>query len=325
MRAAIVVNPVKLDRAALEEDIRALAPDGFEEPLWLETDADDAGTGAVRRALDAGVDLLVVAGGDGTVRVAADAASRAGVPLGIIPAGTGNLLARNLGIDVGSQRGAVRIALTGEDREIDLGELEIESPEGERSSHAFTVMVGFGLDAAMIEATDEDLKKKVGWLAYVEAAGKVIASLDKVGVSVRIDGGRTTRHTVNTMVIGSCGAVTNGIVILPDAVVDDGLLDVALIRPRGFRGWAQVVGYVVRNNLLVAKLLRRQGRLGRQRSGAALGYGQAKEVQARLAEPRVVQVDGDVVGPAIALRATVREDALVVRVPARHASLGTVV
>ena len=322
MRAGIVYNPVKMDRDTLAPEIESAQPLDWSEPLWLETNADDAGEAAVREALDAGVDLLIVAGGDGTVRIAADAATGAHVPLAIIPAGTGNLLARNLGIDVTSLRNAARTAFAGEEREIDLGELEIEAPDGTRSKHAFAVMVGFGLDAEMIEKTDEELKKKVGWLAYIDAAGRVISSLDKVRVHVRLDGGRTVRSTVNTMVIGNCGTVTNGIILLPDAAVDDGMLDIALVRPRGVRGWMQVAGYIARNNLLVTKLLRRRGHLGRQRSGAALGYGQAKETQARLEQPRAVQVDGDVVGDAIALRAGIREDALVVRVPKQAAREG---
>lgn len=325
MRAGIVYNPIKIDRDELAVQVESAQPLEWSEPVWFETSADDAGEAAVRSALDAGVDLLLVAGGDGTVRVAADAVTRAHVPLAIIPAGTGNLLARNLGIDVTSLKNAVVNAFEGDEREIDLGELEIEAPDGTRSKHAFAVMVGFGLDAEMIEKTDEELKKKVGWLAYVDAAGRVISGLDKVRVQVRLDGGRTTRSTVNTMLIGNCGTVTNGIVVLPDAVVDDGMLDIALIRPQGARGWLQVAGYVARNNLLVTKLLRRTGHLGRQRTGAALGYGQAKETHARLEEPRAVQVDGDVVGDAIALRAGVREDALVVRVPHRRSHEGVAV
>ncbi|MFA4840620.1 MAG: diacylglycerol kinase family protein [Agrococcus sp.] len=319
MRAGIVYNPVKMDRDTLAPEIESVQPLEWSEPFWIETDADDAGEAAVRQALDAGIDLLVVAGGDGTVRVAADAATGARVPLGIVPAGTGNLLARNLGIDVTNVRNAVRTAFEGDDREIDLGELEIEAPDGTRSKHAFAVMVGFGLDAEMIDKTDEDLKKKVGWLAYVDAAGRVISSLDKVRVHVRLDDGRTVRTVLNTMLIGNCGTVTNGIIILPDAAIDDGMLDIALVRPRGARGWMQLAGYIARNNLLVTKLLRRRGHLGRQRTGAALGYGQAKVTLARLDEPRAVQVDGDVVGEAIALRAGIREDALVVRVPREHA------
>jgi diacylglycerol kinase (ATP) len=319
MRAAIVYNPVKMDRDTLAPQIESAQPLDWSEPFWIETDADDAGEAAVRAALDEGVDLLIVAGGDGTVRVAADAVTGARVPLAIIPAGTGNLLARNLGIDVSNLRNAVETAFNGDEREIDLGELEIQAPDGTRSKHAFAVMVGFGLDAEMIDKTDEDLKKKVGWLAYVDAAGRVISSLDKVRVHVRLDGGRVTRSTVNTMLIGNCGTVTNGIIILPDAAVDDGMLDIALVRPRGVRGWLQLGGYLARNNMLVTKILRRRGHLGRQRTGAALGYGQAKVTQARLEQPRAVQVDGDVVGEAIALRAGIREDALVVRVPKEHA------
>ncbi|GEK79313.1 diacylglycerol/lipid kinase family protein [Agrococcus baldri] len=322
MRAGIVFNPVKLSREQLAPQVETAQPLDWSEPAWFETGAEDGGEAAVREALDAGVDLLIVAGGDGTVRVAADLVTGTSVPLAIIPAGTGNLLARNLGIDVASLRAAVRTAFEGEEREIDLGELELEAPDGERSRHAFAVMVGFGLDAEMIEATDDDLKQRVGWLAYVNAAGRVIATLDKVRVQVRMDDGRTVRQTVNTMVIGNCGTVTNGIVLLPDAAVDDGKLDIALIRPRGARGWLQVIGYIARNNLLVTKVLRRKGRLGRQRTGAALGYGQAQRTVARLEEPRVVQVDGDVVGEAVALRATIREDALRVRVPKRRTLLG---
>ena len=319
MRAGIVYNPVKMERDVLAPQIESAQPLEWSEPLWIETDADDAGEAAVRTALDADIDLLIVAGGDGPVRIAAYAATGAHVPLAIIPAGTGNLLARNLGIDVTSLKNAVRTAFEGADREVDLGELEIEAPDGTRSKHAFAVMVGFGLDAEMIDKTDEDLKKKVGWLAYVDAAGRVISSLDKVRVHVRLDGGRTVRSTVNTMLIGNCGTVTNGIILLPDAAVDDGMLDIALVRPRGARGWLQLAGYIARNNMLVTKLLRRRGHLGRQRSGPALGYGQAKETHARLEQPRAVQVDGDVVGEAIALRAGIREDALVVRVPKEHA------
>lgn len=319
MRAAIVYNPVKLDRATLAPHIETAQPIEWSEPLWFPTDAEDAGEAAVREALAEEIDLLIVAGGDGTVRIAADAITGSDVPLAIIPAGTGNLLARNLGIDVTNLRNAVTTAFEGQEREIDLGELEIEGPDGRRSKHAFAVMVGFGLDAEMIDKTDEDLKKKVGWLAYIDAAGRVISTLDKVRVQVRLDGGRTTRSVVNTMLIGNCGTVTNGIVLLPDAAIDDGLLDIALVRPRGARGWVQVAGYIARNNLLVTKLLRRRGHLGRQRTGAALGYGQAKETHARLEAPRAVQVDGDVVGEAVALRAGIREDALVVRVPREHA------
>ncbi|WP_347755867.1 diacylglycerol kinase family protein [Agrococcus sp. ProA11] len=325
MRAGIVYNPVKMDRDRLASAVESVQPIEWSEPVWFETDADDAGKAAVEAALAADIDLLLVAGGDGTVRVAADAITSTDVILAIIPAGTGNLLARNLGIDVTNLRTAVRTAFEGDEREIDLGELEIEAPDGTRSQHAFAVMVGFGLDAEMIDKTDEDLKKRVGWLAYADAAGRVISGLDKVRVQVRMDGGRVVRSTVNTMLIGNCGTVTNGIVVLPDAVVDDQKLDIALIRPQGARGWMQVLGYMARNNLIVTKLLRRTGHLGRQRTGAALGYGQAKETHARLEEPRAVQVDGDVVGEAIALRAVVREDALVVRVPHRRAHQGVAV
>ena len=107
MRAGIVFNPVKLSRDELAPQVETAQPLEWSEPAWFETAPDDGGAAAVRAALDAGVDLLIVAGGDGTVRIAADLITGTDVPLAIVPAGTGNLLARNLGIDVGRLRAAM--------------------------------------------------------------------------------------------------------------------------------------------------------------------------------------------------------------------------
>jgi diacylglycerol kinase (ATP) len=318
--AAVVYNPIKVSEGTLRAAItRAERKAGWAPTLWFETTEEDPGGGQTRQAIEQGATMVMAAGGDGTVRAVAEALYETDVSLALLPSGTGNLLARNLDLTLDHLEESIETAFEGADRSIDLGVVEAQRVDGTRERNVFLVMAGVGLDAQMIANTNPELKKKVGWLAYVDAAGRVITSLDKVRVHVRLDGGRTTRSTVNTMLIGNCGTVTNGIILLPDAAIDDGMLDIALIRPRGLRGWMQVAGYIARNNMLVTKLLRRRGHLGHQRTGAALGYGQAKETQARLEEPRAVQVDGDVVGEAVALRATIREDALKVRVPKEHA------
>ncbi|HET9899031.1 MAG TPA: acylglycerol kinase family protein, partial [Streptosporangiaceae bacterium] len=95
-RAAVVVNPTKLDddEAFRKSVRRAMDDHGWDEPLWLETTPEDPGRGQAESAVSAGADLVLACGGDGTVTACAEGVTGTGVPLAIIPMGTGNLLAR---------------------------------------------------------------------------------------------------------------------------------------------------------------------------------------------------------------------------------------
>ena len=123
-RMAVVVNPTKFDDNKTDKpraEITAVcAAHGWAEPLWLETTEDDPGYGQAREALAQGVDLVCALGGDGTVRTVGSALVDSGVPMGLLPAGTGNLLARNLSLPVGLSHGT-KVALTGVDSAIDTG------------------------------------------------------------------------------------------------------------------------------------------------------------------------------------------------------------
>ncbi|MDD9205455.1 acylglycerol kinase family protein, partial [Georgenia sp. 10Sc9-8] len=125
---AVVFNPSKsADGAGLRALVRQSAAEaGLEDPLWYETTVDDPGLGQAREALERGASVVVAAGGDGTVRAVAEALAGTGVPMGLIPLGTGNLLARNLDLPLSSQREMVALALTGRDRAMDLGWLRTE-------------------------------------------------------------------------------------------------------------------------------------------------------------------------------------------------------
>src|SRR6185312_7567763 len=101
-------------------------------------------------------------GGDGTVRTVAEALAGTGVPLGLIPAGTGNLLARNLDMNLDDMGAATRVALAGDDRAVDVGRITIDDGSGPGEEQVFLVMAGMGFDATIMETAPEALKARVG-------------------------------------------------------------------------------------------------------------------------------------------------------------------
>src|SRR3984885_7668561 len=152
-RAAIVVNPTKLDDCeAFRKSVgRAMDDHGWSEPVWRETTPEDPGRGQAEAAVSAGVDLVIACGGDGTVTACAEGVAGTGVPLAVIPLGTGNLLARNVGLPMGLEE-ALEVALGGVQRPIDAGRV---------NGSLFVVMAGLGLDARMLDDTSEPLKKRL--------------------------------------------------------------------------------------------------------------------------------------------------------------------
>ena len=183
-RAAVVYNPVKIDLAAVRAAVTSeQEAAGWAETLWFETSVEDPGGGATADAIAEDVDMIIVAGGDGTVRAVAEAMAGHDIPLALLPFGTGNLLARNLKLTLDDLTHSLNSAFTGQDRRIDLGRIEIRRANGDTDRHAYLVMAGLGLDAKMLAHTDDELKAKIGWLAYVKAI--VLALRDKNQLRIR--------------------------------------------------------------------------------------------------------------------------------------------
>lgn len=324
---AFVANPSKPDVAALRtEVVKACSERYLPEPLWLETTVEDPGVGQAREAVERGAKLVVAVGGDGTVRAVAEALVHTDVPMALLPLGTGNLLARNLDIPVGDPAAAITAALDGKDRTIDVGWVAVqrwaaadaEDPDEEVTGpaadpdpdreHIFLVIGGVGFDAAMVASTDEDLKAKVGWIAYFVAGVQHLHGR-RSRVRVKLDGRAWQELRLRSLLVGNCGKLPGGLQLLPDAVLDDGWLDIAAIDTRGgVAGWAQLLGEVVLQGFGLRNPL--PARIGR------IDHTRARSVEMQLSGGEHVQLDGDVLGRVAELAARVDPGALVVRVPA---------
>ena len=287
--AAIVINStLARDLGRFRRRCREAAAAAGWEPSFLETTLDDRGPGLAGAAVAAGARLVVAAGGDGTVRACAQALAGTQVPLAIVPLGTANLAARALGIPsrIG---GSLATAFGGHERRIDLavaGEL------------TFAAMAGIGLDAEVVAATPRLLKRRAGWLAYA-AAG--IAHLPGRGqrFTVRLDDDEPLARQARCVVVGNAGLLPGGFALLPQARLDDGLLDVGILAP-GRAGWLRVAHQVLS---------------GGGRDGGQLERHQAGRVEIRTDTELPREVNGEVIAPGRSLTVTLLRRALTVRVP----------
>ncbi|HUY44261.1 MAG TPA: diacylglycerol kinase family protein [Streptosporangiaceae bacterium] len=288
----IVVNRIRVrDPGRFRRRCTQAAQASGREPWFAETSEDDAGVALAADAVAAGARLVVAAGGDGTVRACAQALACTGVPLAIVPRGAGNLTARALGVP--SQLGAaLATAFSGRDRRVDLAVAD---------GMSFAAMAGMGLDAAVVGGTPGLLKRRLGWLAYA-AAGVARLPGRPHEFTVRLDGGPPLSRRARSVVVGNVGLLPGGFALLPDARLDDGLLDVGILAPSHALGWG----------LVAQRVLTRS-----RRDDLNLERYQARRIEIRAGADLPREVDGEVIAPGRSLTITVRPGALLVRVPAR--------
>ncbi|MGK5678487.1 diacylglycerol/lipid kinase family protein [Actinoplanes sp. URMC 104] len=230
---AVVAHQKKTLGGGLDELRRRLTDADIDDLLWYEVPKSKKAPKAVREALSSKADRLIVWGGDGIVQRSLDVVARSGkkVPVGIIPAGTGNLLATNLGIPA-DLPAAVDIALSDHAASIDLGKFEGEY---------FGVMAGVGFDGAMISEADRDLKDRLGKLAYVWAGVRHVNGAPATA-TIKIDGTTWFSDEASCILIGNVGKITGGIRAFDDAKPDDGWLDVGVATAQGAWQWARALG-----------------------------------------------------------------------------------
>ena len=313
--AAIVFNPTKVERSDLSRVVDpAAAEAGWSDSVWIETAEDDPGTGMAREAVERGCDVVLAVGGDGTIRAVAEGLRGTGVPLALCPQGTGNLLARNLELTLDNLEESVAAAFHGVDRPIDLGVARWVRPGGTEEERCFVVMAGLGLDAQIMSSTDEDLKKKVGILAYVKAGAEALRENRNMRLTYRLDDDPLHKARVHTVIVGNCGSLNNNILLLPDAAVDDGVLDVVAMQPQGRLGWVRVAWKVLVDNAILRRLQSRVVRENRDRD-RLLNYQQCRSLELQLRRPDEIELDGDHFGEVYGVRIRVEPGNIVVKMP----------
>ncbi|MBX9246015.1 NAD(+)/NADH kinase [Actinotalea ferrariae] len=329
---AFVANPTKPGVPELRDQaVRACAARYLPEPLWFDTTEEDPGIGQAREAVEKGAKVVIAVGGDGTVRAVAEGLVGTGRAMAIVPQGTGNLLARNLELPIDDVEAQLRIALTGADRTIDVGWLTVvrdesrvsddiaeadpeavapeEKPPGATAlprDHIFLVIAGLGFDAAIVGDADEDLKARVGWMAYFFSAFKHLRG-GRMRLDISYDDQPWHRARLRSLLFGNVGKLPGGITLLPDAEIDDGWMDIGAIDTRGgLAGWTQLLGEVAMQRYGVKTDL--PNKIGK------IEHHRVRRARVRAREPQPVQVDGDTIGTVLEVSARIDKHALVVRV-----------
>lgn len=276
-RALLIYNPAaaRTDPEVLRVVGRVFTREGWELDVVGTTRLGDAGRLARAGVLD-GAELVAVYGGDGTAIQAVSGVVGCGVPVALIPGGTGNVLAGNLRLPREPEAAAL-VAVRGRRKAIDLG--RVERTDG---THYFAVACGTGLDAQLMAATTEDAKRRWGVGAYVARAAEILYALaGGAAHTITVDGQSHDVEAVMVVVANCREYVPPFFALHPGIAPDDGVLDVVAVNAR-----SALEGLNVAWRLFT----------GRAKPGAALWFGRGRTVRIATAEPRPVELDGEVNG-----------------------------
>ncbi|MEW9529493.1 diacylglycerol kinase family protein [Microbispora sp. NPDC049125] len=265
-RVAVIAHRKKTLGGGLDELRKVIAGQGVEDLLWYEVPKSKKAPKKAREALKKGADLIFVWGGDGSVQRCVDALAGTDATVAIIPAGTANLLARNLGIPEDLPE-AVRIGFEGRRVKLDLGKINGEH---------FAVMAGVGFDAEMIADADRGLKDRLGRLSYIWTGLKHVGGAVSP-MKVKIDGNDWFEGDASCVLVGNVGTVTGGIDVFEGARYDDGWLEVGISTAEGPIQWARTLGRMSAGNAEKSPFVR---------------ITRARKVSVKLQNPMAYELDG---------------------------------
>ena len=291
MKVAVVAHSGKTLGGGLAELRRVLEAEGVDEPFWCEVPKSRKAPAQVRRALDQGAELVFAWGGDGMVQRCVDVLAGSTASLAIVPAGTANLFATNLGIPKDIEQ-AVAIGLRGERRTLDVGRFNGEH---------FAVMAGAGFDAAMIrDAGDGGLKERFGRAAYIWTGSENLRA-KPFRASIEVDGAPWFKGNASCILFGNVGTLFGGVEAFEDARPDDGKLELGVVTAEGLVEWGRMLARTV---------------IGSASSSPFAQSTKARSVRVKLNRKVLYELDGGDRTKVKAFKVKVDAGAIVVKVPA---------
>ena len=267
---AVVAHKKKTFGGGLPELRALLTEAGILDPLWYEFAKNTQAPRQIRKCVRQGADLVLVWGGDGTVQCCIDTVVKAGagakVELAIVPAGTANLLAKNLGIPQ-DMRKAVDIALHGNRRKLDIGRINGEH---------FAVMAGTGFDALMIRDASKGLKDHIGQAAYIWTGLKNLRN-KSTRASITLDGKRWFKGRASCVLVGNVGTLLGGVQAFPEAEPTDGVLEIGVVQADSGWDWVRVLARTA---------------VGHPEKSPLVSTGRGRKIEIKLSGKLPYQLDG---------------------------------
>ena len=283
---AVIANTKKISGNDVRELRRSLAGAGVDDVEWTKIDRGSDAKRAAAKAVKRGAHTVVVCGGDGSVRAAAEALVGSTTSLAVVPTGTANLFATGLQLPTDIEDIAKAVAI-GDRRTVDTGTC---------NGQTFNVMAGSGFDVGMLAQAEDD-KERLGTIAYVRSGIDEVRHRKLFDAKVTIDG--TTFHDgpASCVLVGKLGSLKGGFKTFPEATPTDGLLHVAVVTAKGAREWV---------SLMVSAALRRQ------KSSGQVDVGEGAAISVTFAKKRRFELDGGVKGKAKKLDFEVNPHSLIV-------------
>jgi diacylglycerol kinase (ATP) len=295
LRLFFIINPHASQVANLTPEavsrgfqrmLQIMAPETACE-FFVPESAEQMRTVLAQKLQEEAMDRVVVCGGDGTLTDILPVMIRhSGIPLAVIPMGTGNLLAVNLEIPFAIPQ-ALAVTLSDKTRWVDIGRLQGANGEGEGSKKntkeaLFILNASVGIDAEIMHRTDQAMKRRWGWLAYFIKGIPMLPSASHADFRIVADGRTMTTRAVSLTISNAGSKVTGGIHLHPDVKPDDGLLHGTIFKPQ--TGWDYFYSFF---QLLFSLL-------GKRRD--VIRFFEARRIQIECNPPLRTQADGNVVG-----------------------------
>ena len=288
-RTAVIYNPEKISEARLRKLYRKVTD---KELFLIPTDPATGGFESGKRAIELDMQRIVVAGGDGTLRSVVEAVADHDVVIGILPIGTGNILARNLKLPVNNLESCAHRSLSKSEYQIDLGIAKVFDIHGNSHEFYFTGIAGLGMDARLMAATDKKRKRQIGWIAYLEASMKFLPlKFERFEVVIDDQSPRVLKSY--SLLVGNAGWLPGAISMMPDARLDDSRLDMAAIGPRKIWNWVDFISRVTWQNKVVRPLALGRRWLDATANVKTLENFKGKRISLTPKSPAPLQIDGD--------------------------------